>query len=135
MRISDWSSDVCASDLKNVIGLLRPDNGEIWVDGEETVSMGKRDLYRVRRKFGVLFQDGALFGSMNIFDNIAFPLRAHTKKTEKAIRQITLDKASLVGLLDPTKKFPGELSACTQKRAGRARALCKATATPPSRDT
>src|SRR3546814_10281522 len=119
MRISDWSSDVCSSDLrgkvsavmgpsgtgksvllKNVIGLLRPDNGEIWVDGEETVSMGERDLYRVRRKFGVLFQDGALFGSMNIFDNIAFPLREHTKKTEKEIREITLDKASLVGLLD-----------------------------------
>src|SRR3546814_11596087 len=65
--------------LKNVIGLLRPDNGEIWVDGEETVSMGERDLYRVRRKFGVLFQDGALFGSMNIFDNIAFPDRKSTR--------------------------------------------------------
>src|SRR3546814_544156 len=109
--------------LKNVIGLLRPDNGEIWVDGEETVSMGERDLYRVRRKFGVLFQDGALFGSMNIFDNIAFPLREHTKKTEKEIREITLDKASLVGLLDHMKKFPGEVSGGMKKRAGLARAL------------
>ena len=109
--------------LKNVIGLLRPDGGEIWVDGEETVSMGERDLYRVRRKFGVLFQDGALFGSMNMFDNIAFPLREHTKKSEKEIREITLEKASLVGMLDHMKKFPGEVSGGMKKRAGLARAL------------
>ena len=109
--------------LKNVIGLLRPDRGEIWVDGEETVSMGEKDLYRVRRKFGVLFQDGALFGSMNIFDNIAFPLREHTKKSEKEIREITLEKASLVGLLDHMKKYPGEVSGGMKKRAGLARAL------------
>jgi phospholipid/cholesterol/gamma-HCH transport system ATP-binding protein len=109
--------------LKNLIGLLRPDRGEIWVDGEETVSMGERDLYRVRRKFGVLFQDGALFGSMNIFDNIAFPLREHTKKSEKEIREITLEKASLVGLLDHMKKYPGEVSGGMKKRAGLARAL------------
>ena len=79
--------------LKNIIGLLRPDAGEIWVDGEETVRMGEKDLYRVRRKFGVLFQDGALFGSMNMYDNIAFPLREHTRKSEKEIREITLSKA------------------------------------------
>jgi phospholipid/cholesterol/gamma-HCH transport system ATP-binding protein len=109
--------------LKNVIGLLRPDRGEIWVDGEETVSMGEKDLYRVRRKFGVLFQDGALFGSMNMFDNIAFPLREHTKKSEKEIREIVLEKASLVGLLDHMKKFPGEVSGGMKKRAGLARAL------------
>ena len=109
--------------LKNVIGLLRPDQGEIWVDGEETVRMGERDLYRVRRKFGVLFQDGALFGSLNIFDNIAFPLREHTRKSEKEIREITLEKASLVGLLDHLKKFPGEVSGGMKKRAGLARAL------------
>ena len=109
--------------LKNVIGLLRPDAGEIWVDGEETVNMGEKDLYRVRRKFGVLFQDGALFGSMNMFDNIAFPLREHTKKTEKEIREIALEKASLVGMLDHMKKFPGEVSGGMKKRAGLARAL------------
>jgi phospholipid/cholesterol/gamma-HCH transport system ATP-binding protein len=109
--------------LKNIIGLLRPDSGEIWVEGEETVSMGERDLYRVRRKFGVLFQDGALFGSMNMFDNIAFPLREHTRKTEKEIREITLAKADMVGLLDHMKKFPGEVSGGMKKRAGLARAL------------
>ena len=109
--------------LKNIIGLLTPDAGEIWVDGEETVRMGERDRYRVRRKFGVLFQDGALFGSMNMYDNTAFPLREHTKKTEKEIREITLEKLSLVGMLDHLKKFPGEVSGGMRKRAGLARAL------------
>src|SRR3954471_17875409 len=94
--------------LKNIIGLLRPDSGEIWVDGEETVRMGERELYRVRRKFGVLFQDGALFGSMNMFDNMPFPLREHNRKTEKEIREIVLAKADMVGILDHMKKFPGE---------------------------
>jgi phospholipid/cholesterol/gamma-HCH transport system ATP-binding protein len=109
--------------LKNIIGLLRPDAGEIWVEGEETVRMGERDLYRVRRKFGVLFQDGALFGSMSIFDNLAFPLREHTRKTEKEIREIVLAKAEMVGMLDHMKKFPGEVSGGMKKRAGLARAL------------
>jgi phospholipid/cholesterol/gamma-HCH transport system ATP-binding protein len=109
--------------LKNIIGLLRPEAGEIWVDGEETVRMGEKDLYRVRRKFGVLFQDGALFGSMNMFDNTAFPLREHTNKSEKEIREITLTKLEMVGMLDHLKKFPGEVSGGMRKRAGLARAL------------
>jgi phospholipid/cholesterol/gamma-HCH transport system ATP-binding protein len=109
--------------LKNIIGLLRPEAGEIWVDGEETVRMGEKDLYRVRRKFGVLFQDGALFGSMNMFDNTAFPLREHTNKTEKEIREQTLNKLEMVGMLDHLKKFPGEVSGGMRKRAGLARAL------------
>ena len=109
--------------LKNIIGLLRPDSGEIWVDGENSVGMREKDLYRVRRKFGVLFQDGALFGSMNLFDNIAFPLREHTKKGEREIREIVLEKAGLVGLLDHLKKVPGEVSGGMKKRAGLARAL------------
>ncbi len=109
--------------LKNIIGLLTPDAGEIWVDGEETVQMGERDRYRVRRKFGVLFQDGALFGSMNMFDNTAFPLREHTNKSEAEVKRITLEKLSLVGMLDHLKKFPGEVSGGMRKRAGLARAL------------
>ena len=109
--------------LKNIIGLLRPDAGEIWVDGEQIVGMREKDLYRVRRKFGVLFQDGALFGSMNLFDNMAFPLREHTKKNEREIRDVVLEKASLVGLLDHLKKLPGEVSGGMKKRAGLARAL------------
>jgi phospholipid/cholesterol/gamma-HCH transport system ATP-binding protein len=109
--------------LKNIIGLLRPDAGEIWVDGEQTVGMSERDLYRVRRKFGVLFQDGALFGSMDLYDNIAFPLREHTKKSEREVREIVLEKAGMVGLLDHLKKVPGEVSGGMKKRAGLARAL------------
>jgi phospholipid/cholesterol/gamma-HCH transport system ATP-binding protein len=109
--------------LKNIIGLLRPDEGEIWVDGEQTVGMGEKDIYRVRRKFGVLFQDGALFGSMNLFDNIAFPLKEHTRKSDKEIREIVLEKSGLVGLLDHLKKTPGEVSGGMKKRAGLARAL------------
>ena len=109
--------------LKNIIGLLRPEAGEIWVDGENIVGMGEKDLYRVRRKFGVLFQDGALFGSMNLFDNIAFPLREHTKKKQSEIKDIVIEKAGLVGLLDHLKKTPGEVSGGMKKRAGLARAL------------
>jgi phospholipid/cholesterol/gamma-HCH transport system ATP-binding protein len=109
--------------LKNIIGLLRPDAGEIWVDGENIVGMSEKDLYRIRRKFGVLFQDGALFGSMDLFDNIAFPLREHTKKSEREVREIVLEKAGLVGLLDHLKKVPGEVSGGMKKRAGLARAL------------
>ncbi len=109
--------------LKNIIGLLRPEAGEIWVDGENIVGMREKDLYRIRRKFGVLFQDGALFGSLNLYDNIAFPLREHTRKSEKEIREIVMDKSGLVGLLDHMKKFPGEVSGGMKKRAGLARAL------------
>jgi phospholipid/cholesterol/gamma-HCH transport system ATP-binding protein len=109
--------------LKNLIGLLRPEEGEIWVDGEQIVGMKEKDLYRVRRKFGVLFQDGALFGSMNLYDNIAFPLREHTKLSERDIKEKVLEKSDLVGLLDHMKKTPGEVSGGMKKRAGLARAL------------
>ena len=109
--------------LKNIIGLLKPDAGKIFVDGEQIVGMREKDLYRVRKKFGVLFQDGALFGSMNLFDNIAFPLREHTKKSEREVRDLVLQNAGLVGLLDHMKKTPGEVSGGMKKRAGLARAL------------
>jgi phospholipid/cholesterol/gamma-HCH transport system ATP-binding protein len=109
--------------LKNILGLLRPEEGEIWIEGEQIVGMRDKDLYRIRRKFGVLFQDGALFGSMNLFDNMAFPLREHTKKSEREIRDVVLEKSALVGLLDHLKKLPGEVSGGMKKRAGLARAL------------
>ena len=109
--------------LKNIIGLLTPEAGEIWVEGEQVVGMRDRDLYRIRRKMGVLFQDGALFGSMNIYDNIAFPMREHTKKSEKEIRDKVTENAGLVGLLDHLKKMPGEVSGGMKKRAGLARAM------------
>jgi len=109
--------------LKVIIGLLKPETGQILVDGEPIVGVREKDVFRIRRKFGVLFQDGALFGSMNLYDNIAFPLREHTDKTEREIRGIVLTKAELVGLVDHLAKLPGEVSGGMKKRAGLARAL------------
>src|SRR5216110_2163855 len=109
--------------LKTLVGLLKPDRGSIWIEGEDLPRLTERRLYEVRRLFGVLFQDGALFGSMNIYDNIAFPLREHTRKGEKEIRSIVMEKMELVGLLGAEDKLPGELSGGMRKRAGLARAL------------
>ncbi len=109
--------------LKNIIGLLHPDEGEVLVDGEAIGSMSERDLFRVRRKFGVLFQDGALFGSMTLYENIAFPLREHTRTGERDIRAIVHRNAELVGLVDHLGKLPGEVSGGMKKRAGLARAM------------
>src|SRR5436189_2511155 len=109
--------------LKHIMGLLKPDRGEIWIDGKNIPSLPERELYKVRRKFGVLFQDGALFGSMSVYDNTAFPLREHTKKSEKDIRNIVSEKLEMVGLRGAEKKLPGEISGGMKKRAGLARAL------------
>jgi phospholipid/cholesterol/gamma-HCH transport system ATP-binding protein len=109
--------------LKHLMGLLKPDRGEIWIDGKNLPDLSHRDLYAVRRKFGVLFQDGALFGSMNIYDNVAFPLREHTKKSERDIRDIVNEKLGMVGLTGAEEKLPGQISGGMKKRAGLARAL------------
>ena len=109
--------------LKSLVGLIRPDRGQVVVDGIDTVHCSERQLYQVRKLFGVMFQDGALFGSLNLYDNIAFPLREHTKKTEAEIREIVHEKMAMVGLTDEDHKFPGEISGGMRKRAGLARAL------------
>ena len=109
--------------LKHLVGLLKPDRGEIWIDEKNVPALNEKELYEVRRKFGVLFQDGALFGSMNIFDNVAFPLRQHTKKKESEIKSIVEEKLNMVGLTGAEKKLPGEISGGMKKRAGLARAL------------
>ena len=109
--------------LKHIMGLLKPDRGEIWIDGKNIPDLPHRELYAIRRKFGVLFQDGALFGSMNIYDNVAFPLREHTRKSEREIRDIVTDKLEMVGLTGAEQKLPGEISGGMKKRAGLARAL------------
>src|SRR5207237_6097981 len=109
--------------LKNIMGLLKPEEGEIWIGDKNVPTLPHRELYEVRRKFGVLFQDGALFGSMNVYDNTAFPLREHTKKSEKDIKQIVIEKLEMVGLRGAEKKLPGEISGGMKKRAGLARAL------------
>jgi phospholipid/cholesterol/gamma-HCH transport system ATP-binding protein len=109
--------------LKVIIGLLRADEGEVLVDGHSIGSLNQRDLFRIRRKFGVLFQDGALFGSMSLRENIAFPLREHTRKGEREIQRIVDRNAELVGLGDHLGKLPGEVSGGMKKRAGLARAM------------
>jgi phospholipid/cholesterol/gamma-HCH transport system ATP-binding protein len=109
--------------LKSLVGLVRPDRGRVMVDGVDTVSCSERQLYQVRKLFGVMFQDGALFGSLNLYDNVAFPLREHTKLTEAEIHRVVLEKMDMVGLADAGHKFPGEISGGMRKRAGLARAL------------
>src|ERR687896_51353 len=109
--------------LKHLVGLLKPDRGEIWIGDKNIPSLNEKELYEVRRKFGVLFQDGALFGSMTIFDNVAFPLREHTKKKESEVKSIVEEKLHMVGLTGAEKKLPGEISGGMKKRAGLARAL------------
>ena len=109
--------------LKSLIGLLRPERGSIFIDGTDIIECSAKELYEIRTLFGVLFQDGALFGSMNLYDNTAFPLREHTKKKESEVRDIVMEKLNLVGLGGDEKKFPGEISGGMRKRAGLARAL------------
>jgi phospholipid/cholesterol/gamma-HCH transport system ATP-binding protein len=109
--------------LKVVIGLLQPEAGQVYIDGDPIVGVREKEVLRIRRKIGVLFQDGALFGSMNLFDNIAFPLVEHTNKTDKEVRNVVLRKSELVGLVDHLHKLPGEVSGGMRKRAGLARAL------------
>lgn len=109
--------------LKTLIGLLKPDEGHIWIEGVDIATCKEKELYEIRKLFGVLFQDGAMFGSMNLFDNCAFPLREHTRKSESEIRQIVMDKMDIVGLAGAEDKLPGEISGGMRKRAGLARAL------------
>jgi phospholipid/cholesterol/gamma-HCH transport system ATP-binding protein len=109
--------------LKTLVGLLRPDRGSIWIGDQDLPALRERDLYEIRKLFGVLFQDGALFGSMTIFDNVAFPLREHTRKSESEVRGIVGEKLDMVGLAGAEKKLPGEISGGMRKRAGLARAL------------
>jgi phospholipid/cholesterol/gamma-HCH transport system ATP-binding protein len=109
--------------LKCLIGLLKPNQGHIWIEGLDIANCSEKDLYEVRKLFGVLFQDGAMFGSMDLFDNVAFPLREHTKKSESEIKNLVMEKMDLVGLLGAEHKLPGEISGGMRKRAGLARAL------------
>ena len=109
--------------LKTIIGLIKPDTGNIMIQGTDIANCSEKELYEIRKLFGVLFQDGAMFGSMDLYDNVAFPLREHTKKSESEIRNVVMEKMELVGLLGAEHKFPGEISGGMRKRAGLARAL------------
>jgi len=109
--------------IKHLIGLLFPDEGDIVVHGESVPNMRMGRLLEMRKRFGILFQDGALFGSMNIFDNVALPLRQNTDKSEEEIHEIVHHRMAEVGLTAAEGKFPSELSGGMRKRAGFARAL------------
>jgi phospholipid/cholesterol/gamma-HCH transport system ATP-binding protein len=109
--------------IKHVIGLMFPDSGDIVVHGESVPSLTMPQLLALRRRIGVLFQDGALFGSMNVFDNVAFPLRQHTDSSEVHIAKVVTDRLTDVGLADAIDDLPSQLSGGMRKRAGFARAL------------
>jgi phospholipid/cholesterol/gamma-HCH transport system ATP-binding protein len=117
---SGTGKSVC---IKHMVGLLYPDEGDVLVHGESVPNMADDELFEMRKKFGVLFQDGALFGSMNLYDNVAFPLRQHTDKGEDEIGDIVSRRLKEVGLGGAGDKMPNELSGGMRKRAGFARAL------------
>lgn len=109
--------------LKHLIGLIRPDSGHILVDGEDICAMDERTLNRTRKKFGMLFQEAALFDSMSVFDNVAFPIREHTRLSKAEVRDLVEKKLAQVGLAGAEDKMPSELSGGMRKRVGLARAL------------
>ena len=109
--------------IKHLIGLLFPDAGDVLVHGRSVPKMRNSELFALRRRFGVLFQDGALYGSMPLYDNVAFPLRQHTDLTEREIRELVMQRLGEVGLGEAGDRMPGELSGGMRKRAGFARAL------------
>jgi phospholipid/cholesterol/gamma-HCH transport system ATP-binding protein len=109
--------------LKHMIGLMRPDRGRIVIDGHDISVMKEVELNNFRRKFGMSFQEGALFDSMSVFENIAFPLRRHTKFNEKQIRERVDECLDLVHLEGVSSKRPSELSGGMRRRVGFARAI------------
>jgi phospholipid/cholesterol/gamma-HCH transport system ATP-binding protein len=117
---SGTGKSVC---IKHIVGLLYPDEGDVIVHGQSIPSLADAELFELRKKFGVLFQDGALFGSMNLYDNVAFPLRQHTEKSEEEIAEIVDRRMREVGLGGEGTKMPNELSGGMRKRAGFARSL------------
>jgi phospholipid/cholesterol/gamma-HCH transport system ATP-binding protein len=109
--------------IKHIIGLMFPDSGDVVVKGKVVKELTMPELLEMRRKIGVLFQDGALFGSMSVFDNVAFPLRQHTDYKEGVIAQRVRERLADVGLADAMDDAPSQLSGGMRKRAGFARAL------------
>lgn len=111
--------------LKLIIGLLKPESGSIFIEGEDITRKGFHDLYRLREHFGMLFQGAALFDSMTVEENVGLPLREHTSLKSKAISAIVREKLRLVGLEGVERMKPAELSGGMRKRVGLARAMAR----------
>ena len=109
--------------LKHMIGLMQPDQGEVWIDQVEISRLPSRALNEVRKRFAMLFQGAALFDSLTVFDNVAFPLREKLRLPETDVSRRVLEKLDQVGLNGMGHKYPAELSGGMRKRAGLARAL------------
>jgi phospholipid/cholesterol/gamma-HCH transport system ATP-binding protein len=108
--------------MKHLVGLLQPDRGTVRMDGEDLSKLNEEGMDALRRKLGILFQANALFDSLTVFDNVAFPLRQRTQMSEEEIREAVNKALAVVGLTHAVQRFPGELSGGMQKRVGFARA-------------
>ena len=109
--------------LKHLIGLLRPDSGSVIIDGRDITELTQKDQLQMRKNFGYLFQEGALYDFMDVFDNVAFPLREHTSLNSQQIRDRVREVLDMVDLEDVERKMPAELSGGMKKRVGLARAI------------
>jgi phospholipid/cholesterol/gamma-HCH transport system ATP-binding protein len=109
--------------LRHIIGLVKPDEGQVFVEGHDIAGITRRELFGVRKTIGFLFQGAALFDSMTVGENVAFPLRRHTRLPEQEIRQRVTDKLTDVGLEREIDTMPADLSGGMRKRAGLARAM------------
>src|SRR5205814_5071881 len=109
--------------LRHIIGLVRPDRGKVYVEGRDITALDARGLSDVRKRMGFLFQNAALFDSMTVGENVAFPMRRHTDWPEDRIRERAREKLAEVGLEGDVDKMPGDLSGGMKKRAGLARAM------------
>jgi phospholipid/cholesterol/gamma-HCH transport system ATP-binding protein len=109
--------------LQHIIGLLKPDSGDVLIRGRSLAAMDRAELLDLRTEIGVMFQDGALFSAMTVYDNVAFPLRQHTDFDDSEIEQLVMEHLDSVGLAAARDRMPNELSGGMRKRAGLARAL------------
>ena len=111
--------------MKHIMGLFKPDRGEVIVDGENITRMDRRELSRFRTRMGMVFQSSALFDSLTVFENVAFPLREHTKLSAEQIAEAVKEKLAVVELFGVEEKFPAELSGGMRKRVALARAIVR----------
>jgi phospholipid/cholesterol/gamma-HCH transport system ATP-binding protein len=109
--------------IQHVLGLLKPDRGEVLLQGRVLSRLSRSEVIAMRRDIGVMFQDGALFSSMTVYENVAFPLRQHTDYNDRVVREIVMEHLAEVGLTGAAGLYPAQLSGGMKKRAGLARGL------------